>query len=181
MTLLLEPMITRLRKQADLRSTLNQAVGDVVALHGAEFGDIQMLMPDESLVLVGHAGLTRGFLESFARVPGDGTTVCARAVRAGRVVIVEDVTRDPLFTPYLEGMRSAPFRSVLSAPLCTTAGTTVGVVSAHFAQPYRPTPVEVASLEVYCRQLADRIGTLLAGADLETTAAALAAGMFATF
>jgi GAF domain-containing protein len=92
---------------------------------------------------------------------------------------VEDITRDANFAPWLASTRSAPFRSVLSAPLITTDGRAVGVVSAHFAHEYRPTAVEVASLEAYCRALADRLELLLAGLDVEDVAARLSRDMLA--
>jgi hypothetical protein len=70
---------------------------------------------------------------------------------------------------------------VLSAPLATSGGGVVGIVSAHFAQPYRPTAVEIASLEGYCRPLADRIEALLAGEDIDETARRLQGEMLARF
>lgn len=179
MTLLLEPMIGRLHAQKDLRATLDQAVHDVVALHGAEFGDIQLRTPDGSLVLVGHVGLSRSFLEGFLRLGPEDQTICARALHAGGVVVVDDVTGDPQFAAYMERTRSSPFRAVLSAPLVTSGGMAVGVISAHFAHAYRPTAVEVASLEAYCLGLADRIETLLGSDDVEVTAETLARDMLA--
>ncbi|HET9653659.1 MAG TPA: GAF domain-containing protein [Usitatibacter sp.] len=179
MTLLLDPMIGRLRRHTDLRSLLDQAVADVVALHGGEFGNLQLRVPDGSLVLVAHARLKRDFLESFLRVTTCDRTVCMRAARAGAVVIVEDIFCDAEFSRYLDRTRTSPFRCVLSAPLATTRGVVVGVVSAHFARRYRPTPVELSSLESYCRHLADRVEAMLADCDIELTAARLSEEMLA--
>src|SRR4249919_2712762 len=99
MSLMHEPMVARLRRHQDLRSTLDPAISDAVSLHGGEFGNIQLRMPDGSLLMVGHTGL----------------------------------------------------------------------LSVHFAQRHRPTPIELQSIESYCRELGSRLQALLEGHDLEAT------------
>jgi hypothetical protein len=49
----------------------------------------------------------------------------------------------------------------------------VGVASAHFVNRYAPTRVELHSLEVYCRRLADVVDAHLPEAGIGPTAEAL--------
>src|SRR6185503_6088795 len=101
--MLLAPMIARLQGQPDLASALQTAVRDVVALHGAEFGN------------------------------------------------------EPLFLPFRDLAEHAPFRAVLSSPLCPSTGDCIGVVSVHFTNPRVATDIEIHTLESYCRTASDHL------------------------
>jgi hypothetical protein len=76
-------------------------------------------------------------------------------------VFVADAGGDPHFAPFLSSAREAVFKSVLSAPFVTSQGKCIGVASAHFANGYRPTRVELESLESYCARVAEVIEELL--------------------
>ena len=130
-------------------------VRDVVALHGAEFGNVQMVGEDGHLWIVSHSGLSRPFLEMAARISPDAGTVCARALRERRTVIVDDVRLDREFAPFLELATGTGFRAVLSSPLISSGGDAVGIVSAHFTNPKVPTGLELTTLESYCSNAAD--------------------------
>ena len=171
--MLLAPMVARLRAQPNLRSVLRTALADVVSLHGAEFGNLQLRDSDGALLLVAHIRLPAPFLASFRRVEAAESTVCARAARAGRTLVVSDVETDREFAPFLAQAQQTRFRSVLSSPLATRRGMLVGVVSAHFANPYRPTPVEIATLEGYTPVVAECIVEKVGGVDVAAVAAEL--------
>ena len=153
--MLLQPMVSRLKARRDLPSMLDTMVRDVVALHGAEFGDVQLVGDDGYLWIVSHSGLTRAFLEAAARLSPDAGTVCARALRERGTVVVDDVTLDRQFAPFLKLATGTGFRAVLSSALVSSGGVAVGVVSVHFANPKVPTGLELTTLESYCRQAAD--------------------------
>jgi GAF domain-containing protein len=162
-------MLTRLEAQQDLRSVLNAALRDVVSLHGAEFGNIRLCDGNGGLVMVAQSRLSGQFAASLGRVDLESGTACARAAREGRTVFVADAGGDPHFAPFLSSAREAVFKSVLSAPFVTSQGRCIGVASAHFANGYCPTRVELESLESYCARVAEVIDELLQdhGADAE--------------
>lgn len=177
--MLLEPMLSRLRAVHGLRETLAVTLQDVVALHGAEMGNIQMYDAAGRLVVVAQWGLSREFLRAFDRLALDAGTVCGKAARRQATVFVPDVECDPDFAPFVAFARSVPFRSVLSSPLTASDGRRVGVVSAHFVNRYAPTRLEVESLERYCRRVADALVQRLEGSDWVDAAEALAAELVA--
>lgn len=154
--MLIQPMLQRLHAARDLEATLRAALADVVALHGAERGLIQLFDREGQLVPVQHTGLSRAFLEFFRRVAVTSGSVCARATGLGRTVFVRDVEDDPAFQPFLPIARAVPFRSVIATPL-TLGKACIGAVSVHFANPVTPSALELHSLEVYCGHVAQRI------------------------
>jgi GAF domain-containing protein len=176
--MLIEPMLSRLDAAQDLRESFKVALDNVVALHGAEKGNIQLFDAQGHLVMVAQTGLSRRFLKAFERVALDAGTVCSRAAARRAIVFVDDVERDEGLAPYAALARSVPFRAVLSAPLITTAGRCIGVVSAHFANTFSPTALELESLESYCRQVADAIVHRLRDSDWTQAAEQLAAQMW---
>jgi GAF domain-containing protein len=168
--MLVQPMLTRLQAQQDLRSVLNAALHDIVALHGAEFGNIRLADGQGGLVMVAQSRLSGDFAASLGRVDIASGTACARAAQEGRTVFVADIRDDPHFAPLVSSTREALFKSVLSSPFITSQGNCLGVASAHFANGYRPSRVELESLKSYCRQVAHVIEGLLAGDGAGATA-----------
>lgn len=153
--MLLEPMLSRLAGARTLDEKIQAGLRDVIALHGAEMGNVQFPGSDGRLVIVAARGLRLAFLKTFERVALDSGTVCGRAARSGKPVFVSDVREDVDFRPYVDFANSVPFRSVLSLPLTSSAGELVGMVSAHSAHVFMPTALELRSGEVYARHLAD--------------------------
>jgi hypothetical protein len=64
---MLQQMTSRLYEKRTFEAAINTILDDVIALHGAQFGDVQLPIKDE-LVLVAQRGLSRPFLEAFKRV-----------------------------------------------------------------------------------------------------------------
>lgn len=177
--MLIEPMLQRLRAAGDLESTLQVALTDVVALHGAERGSIQLFNTQGQLVVVRNCGLPRPFLQKCERLELTDGTVCARAAARGATVFVRDVEEDEAFEPYRAAARAVPFRSVLSSPLLRPEGC-MGVISVHFANRFTPSGLELQSLESYCRHVADRILEWFSGTDLRRVAEMLSARLLAS-
>ena len=150
-------MIARLKKEPDLSLALQTAVRDIVALHGAEFGNVQLVGDDGDLWIVGHKGLSGPFFARAAHVSAGAGTVCARALRLGKTMSVANVLEDEAFRPFIDLARDAGFRAVISSPLISAAGERIGVISAHFASPKTPTDIEKSTLESYCLQLASHL------------------------
>ena len=150
-------MVARLESQPDLSLALETAVRDIVALHGAEFGNVQILGEDGHLWIVGHQGLSGSFVDAVARIPTSAGTACARAWREGRIVHVPNVHKDEAFKPHLDLAEKAGFMAVISAPLISSRLERIGVISAHFARARSPSAIEVSTLSSYCRKLADNL------------------------
>lgn len=158
--MLLQPMLSRLAAAKTLDDKIQVALRDILALHGAEMGNVQFPGADGRLVIVAAHGLGRLFLKTFERVAIASDTICGRAARLGKPVFVADVHTDAEFKPYREFARSVPFVSVLSFPLATSAGEFIGMVSAHSANDFAPTALELGSAETYARHLADALARL---------------------
>lgn len=158
--MLLEPMLSRLASARTLDEKIQAGLRDVIALHGAEMGNVQFPGSDGRLLIVAARGLSLAFLETFDRVALDSGTICGRAARSGKPVFVADVATDVDFKPYAEFAHSVPFRSVLSCPLTSSSGEFVGMVSAHSAHVFAPTTLELRSAEIYARHLADALVSL---------------------
>lgn len=177
--MLIQPMLQRLRAANGLEEMLQVALADVVALHGAERGNIQLFDTQQRLVLVRQSGLSSAFLLAFERVAIDHGAVCARAARQQKTVFVEDIETDAEFAPYRSIARSVPFRSVLSSPLSTGPDGCIGVISVHFANRFAPTALELHSLEAYCVELAKKLTQQCHGASLRSVAESLSARLLA--
>jgi GAF domain-containing protein len=155
--MLLQPMLQRLMAAHELREILEVALRDVIALHGAERGNIQLVAPDGNLVIVAQRNLSLAFLSTFRRVAHGSGSVCERAMGSDEIVFVADVEEDRAFAPYLALARAEPFRSVLSTPLRTSQHELIGVLSVQSASRFTPTPLELDSIRRYSERLADAI------------------------
>jgi hypothetical protein len=121
---------------------------NAIALHGAEYGNVQLLAEDE-LVIVAQRGLRPEFLRTFRHVRRDDGCACGRALRRGTPVVIPDVEADAEFADFRSDARLAGFRAVQSTPLITRHGKPLGVVSTHFANVHHPTKIEMETLQAY--------------------------------
>jgi signal transduction histidine kinase len=105
---------------------------------------------------VAHRGFESSFLDSFHTVV-DEATACAAAMKERRRIIVEDVTKSPIFegTPTLQMLLKAKVRAVQSTPLLSRDGKVLGVISTHFSRPHRPGERELRFLDILAQQAAD--------------------------
>jgi two-component system CheB/CheR fusion protein len=165
---MLQQMTARLREKRTFESAIGVVLDDVIALHGAEFGDFQLPVRDE-LVIVAQRGLTRPFLDAFRRVKQIDGCACGRALHAGKPVVVRDVRQDKAYAPFRRIAKSAGYRSVQSTPLFTE-GLLLGVVSTLFASPHEPTAIEMKTLEDYGVVASAYLLKLLAGKSLSEKA-----------
>src|SRR5215831_19375628 len=162
---MLEQMAQRLQAQRSFDGALETLLNDVVALHGAEYGDLQLLV-DDHLVVVAQRGLSASFLRAFRRVDRADGSSCGRALRAGRTIVVADVMTDPDYATFRREAEVAGYRSVQSTPITTSRGRVLGMVSTLFANVHEPTPIELDTLTRYSRVAADYLEALLGAAPL---------------
>jgi hypothetical protein len=85
---MLSQMTARLLGQNTLAGGLRTILNDVIALHGAEFGNIQLAIDDDTLALIEHRGFDEPSLRSLRRVASDGGAASARAFAARKSVVI---------------------------------------------------------------------------------------------
>jgi len=131
---MLGEMAARVMSTRTFDETVQTILDDVVAFHGAQYGNVQLLVGD-NLVIAAQRGFGPEFLKTFQRVKRDDGCACGRALRLGQSIVIADVENDADFAPYRNVAKRAGFRSVRSTPLITHDNKLVGIVSTHFAAP----------------------------------------------
>ena len=158
--MLASQMTQRLFKSKTFEGAVQAVLDDVIALLGAEYGNVQLAIGDQ-LVIAAQRGLTADFLKTFRRVKKDDGSACGRALRLGETVIIRDVENDSGFAPFCPDAKKAGFRSVQSTPFLTKDGNVLGMVSTHFAHAHEPTPIEMQTLKTYSVVAAEHLHKLL--------------------
>jgi hypothetical protein len=172
MATMLDQMTRRLQAHNTFEAAIECLLDDVIALHGAEFGDVQISVADE-LVIVAQRGLSAAFLNAFRRVGVNDGCACGRALRSGQPIVVEDVMLDDEFKPFRSDALAAGYRGVQSTPLFTRARVLVGVVSTLFANPHAPSSIEMETLKAYSGIAADHVSSLQGTGGLASNALAM--------
>jgi PAS domain S-box-containing protein len=148
---------SRFLRDEDPRAILDEILDAAIAITEAQFGNIQIADPRSSdLVIAVHRGVPPWWLDYWNRV-SQGHGVCGTALRDRRRVIVEDVTRSPIFEgkDALEIQLKAGIRAVQSTPLFSRAGVLLGMISTQFETPGRPSERALRLLDLLARQAAD--------------------------
>jgi signal transduction histidine kinase/ActR/RegA family two-component response regulator len=159
----LHQLSSRLLATRDLAIALDEVMDAAMALLGADFGHIQLYNAQKKgLEIVVQRGFAPAFLESFRLVGIGDDSACARAVRSGAPVIVEDVLLDPHYAALRAIAADAGYRAVHAIPLRIPGGEVLGMLSAHFRAPHRASEHQLRVLELYGRQAVQLIDRLRA-------------------
>lgn len=153
----LNELSSRLWSSRDMHQGLDAMLAAVIELLGADTGDVQLLDGRGVLTIAAHRGLEQRFLDCFREVSVKDECACARALRSGQLMAVEDVEADESYEHYRPTFRSAGLRAVVSIPLASGDSTLHGMLSTHFRQPHRPSDTQVRRLILYARQASDFI------------------------
>ncbi len=148
----------------NLSIVLDNIIDAAIAITNADMGNIQILDRDSGqLKIVAQRGFERPFMHYFDSVAG-GIGACGTAMILRERVVVEDVTRDPIFagTPELDVILAAGVRAVQSTPLLSRNGRLLGMFSTHYRAPRRPDERELKLIDLLARQTADIIERTLA-------------------
>jgi transcriptional regulator with GAF, ATPase, and Fis domain len=145
----------RLWRKRDQQQGLDEILTACLELLGTDKGNVQILEAGaEVLHIAAQQGFEQEFLDVFREVSAAHETACGRALRQGQRIVIEDVESDEAFTPYRDIASRSGFRSVVSAPLVGHDGKGLGVLSAHFSTPHRPSNHELQLLDLFARQAA---------------------------
>jgi signal transduction histidine kinase len=153
----LHDLSMRLAEPGDLRRMLETILRAAVDITAAEMGNIQSRDDAGALTIAAQIGFHPPFREFFARVDNHSDSACGSAMASRERVIVEDVTRSPIFadSPSLPVLLAAGVRAVQSTPLFDRSGRFLGVLSTHYRMPHRFDATELRWLDVLARHAAD--------------------------
>lgn len=137
-----------------VQSLLQQLAGAVASLLGTDLAVVWTTDPVEQ-VLVSSAwiGFDDDYIGPMRVAYGAGSA--GRAVVERRIVLIEDVTSDPDYAPWVGGAVEHGVRAVLSVPMLTLAGAPMGALSSYYRTATRPDPRDIELAEVYARQAAE--------------------------
>lgn len=146
---------SRLWQTQDLREGLADMLAATIDLLGADKGTVQLWDTErKALLIAAQRGFEEDFLALFREVSAADDSACARALRIGKTVIIDDIERDAGFAPFRATARAAGFRAVVSAPMVGHNGARLGVLSAHFHSLHRPSDTDLRRLDLYRRRAA---------------------------
>jgi GAF domain-containing protein len=178
--MLTRSMIERVSAAARFEDAIQIILDDVIALHGSEYGNLQLASGDE-LLIAAQRGFFAPFLIAFRRVRKEDGSACGRAIRRGEQIVINDVGLDEAYAPYRKIAAAAGYRAVQSTPLLTSGGIVLGVVSTHFTVPHTPTWIEMETLGKYGPAAADVAYSLLNGMSLAVKAEEMSSKLYARF
>jgi PAS domain S-box-containing protein len=154
----LNELSSRLWSMRNLRDGLDEMLSATIEMLGADFGNIQLLNEIRGVLTIeAQCGFKQDFLDFFREVRANDDSACARALRSGERIIIEDVEMDAPFASMLHVIHEAGYRAVQSTPLIGRNGTPLGTISTHFRAVHRPTDQELRRLDLYARQASDFI------------------------
>lgn len=153
----MQQLSERLVQLDDLNQLLSEILDAAIDIAHADMGNIQLFQGD-ALKIVVHRGFQQPFLNFFNSV-NQGHAACGTALRDGQRVIVEDVTKSPIFmgSPALKVMLDAGAHAVQSTPLIDQSGQVLGIFSTHYRTTRRPLESELRTLDVLARLAAELI------------------------
>jgi PAS domain S-box-containing protein len=148
---------SRLWQTRDLNEGLVEMLRASIQMMGADKGNVQIVDDRGVLTIAAQQGFDKPFLEFFREISVNENSACARALRSGRRVIIEDVEADQEFARYRHLALAAGFRAVQSTPLIAHDGKPLGVLSTHFCDVRPPSEHQTRMLDLYARRAVDFI------------------------
>jgi len=145
--------------ETDVSALFVEVLEAAVAIARADRGNVQLRDPETGgLRIMAQRGFEPSFLKFFQHVV-DETAACAVAMGTQQRVMVEDVTKSPIFegTEALRVLLEADVRAVQSTPLLSREGKVLGIISTHFDHPHRPSENELHFLDILARQASNAL------------------------
>ena len=153
-------------KWSRFHTQFQELLDSAIAADNAAKGNVQLWNPNlNALEIVTHRGFDNPFLRQFEVVHVNEPSACGRAFRLGRRVMIQDVTLDRFYEPYLSIAHASGYRAVQSTPILRSDGTVIGVLSTHFPDRHEWEEAAQRALDQYASQIAAVVTELI-----ETTA-----------
>jgi diguanylate cyclase (GGDEF)-like protein len=137
------------RREEIRRQVLDSVVRGVEAGDTALMCSIMLLDEDEQHLLVAAAPSMPAFFNAaiHGQPIGGGIGSCGKAVRDNCRVIVEDISRDPLWAPYRDLAARAGVAACCSEPIRGTSGKVLGTFAIYHRQAHRPSVANLVQIE----------------------------------
>ena len=134
-----------------LEEILEYVVRSVQQLSGEQSRASLFLLEPDGLHLRFVVGM--GLSEEYTRAVdnfevGPHMPSCGSAAFTGQPVIVADVTKDPLWAPFLSLAQQHEIRALWSQPLRTLGGKVLGTLAQYFRTPREPKPDEIDAVQL---------------------------------
>jgi PAS domain S-box-containing protein len=146
----------------EIEQILLDIIDTAIAITEADFGNVQLLDPATGdLKIVAYRGFPQDWLNYWNSV-SKGRGTCGTALAKGERVIIEDITKSPIFigTPALDVQLKAGIRSVQSTPIIGRSGKIIGMFSTHYKTPHQLDQRTTKLLDVFAKQAAESIELL---------------------
>jgi two-component sensor histidine kinase len=167
---LLYDLSSRLVASATMEEALEAILDAANLLHGAKQGRIQLCDPvKRELEMVASRGFKPGVFDVIRPFAPEDRFASARALKTRRPVVIDDVELDLEYAPYLDKARKGGYRAMIAAPLISSGGEAIGVLSIYFSVPHRPSRRELRLSELYARQAANVVARFRAERALKAT------------
>jgi len=156
----IQQLSTKLMNGDDLNSFLQEVLYVAMDIIKADNGNIQFFDTSTgALKIVVNKNFSPSFLEFFEFVDYELGTSCGAAAKSLKRVIVEDITKSPIFKDEdsLDVLLNEGVMAVQSTPLITRDGEFIGIISTHFSNVHSPAERELQFIDILARQAADII------------------------
>lgn len=141
-----------------LHLELLDLLDEAILVDSAVKGNVQLLQPDTGMLRIEvQRGFNLEFLQLFEFVRSDEASACGRAFRDKRRVMINDITKEPTFAPYVSIGLANGYSAVQSTPILSEDGNVLGIFSTHFPRPHRLSQEAKVGLDQYATQMAQVI------------------------
>ena len=142
----------------------NSALDMALRFTGQRLGNVQLVNWEGGwLEIAAQRGFHQDFLEVFQRVSIRDGCACGRALFLRQTVVIDDVSADHDFRPFVEVAKRAGFSAVQSTPLITPGGAVLGIISTHGG--YNPSSPQLEQIRSLAQQTANELIRLRARVD----------------
>jgi hypothetical protein len=150
------------RKWSDFQSAVLEILDSAVTAVQAVKGNVQLFNPkNRALQIIAQRRFDHTFLQLFENVRADEPSACGRAFRNRCRVMISDIAKDPLFSPYLSVARANGFCAVQSTPILAPDRSAMGILSTHFAEVHHLSIQDEIALDNHAAKLSRLINDLL--------------------
>jgi PAS domain S-box-containing protein len=152
----LHEMSTRFVQGGDLTRLLEEVLDAALVIARTDLGQVRLHEPGtNTLRLVAHRGFSADYVGRFAEISASVGALGVAMSRRERLV-VEDLRSSALFPDHVRAAEEAEgVQASLFTPLLGRSGEILGMISAHFRTPRRPSERELRLTDLFARQAAD--------------------------
>ena len=143
----LQALSTKLMEANRIEGPLESILTAILELSNGDAGSVRLFdEASQTLRLVAHQGIQEQFVDRLAVADASSGSPYGLTLAKCERVVLEDTETASAVAPSLEEAREAGYRSVVLAPLCSTSGKVVGLLSVHFRERHTFRPMSCNSL-----------------------------------